>query len=181
MGVMQTSVYVGISVDGYIARPDGAVDFLDHHAAPDSDLGFAAFLASVDVLVMGRNTFDFVLNAGVDWPYGGVLVVVLTHRSLELPPEFAGNVETSDLSPRGMVDHLSERGFRHAYIDGGQTVRDFLIAGLVDRLILTTVPDLIGQGVSLFPALEADIRLELVSSVSEPNGFVQSTYQVLGS
>lgn len=179
MTSIKTSVYLGISVDGYIARPDGSVDFLDNHAPPETDLGFGDFLGSVDVLVMGRNTFDFVMNAGVEWPYGDTLVTVLTHRPLDLPAVFVGNVEVSDLDVLALVEYLGERGFQHAYVDGGQTVQQFLVAGLVDELTLTTVPDLIGEGISLFPHLTSDVRLELIASSSEKNGFVQSHYRVL--
>lgn len=176
---MKTSVYVGVSVDGFIARPDGSVDFLDDHAPAATDLGWSAFLASVDVMVMGRNTFDFVMNAGVDWPYGLLPVVVLTHRPLDLPGDFVGVVEDSSLGPEPLMADLVQRGFEHAYIDGGHTVQAFIAAGLIDELTLTTVPSVIGQGLSVFGA-DSDVRLELMSSSSDPNGFVQNKYRVLG-
>lgn len=176
---MKTSVYVGVSVDGFIARPDGSVDFLDHHAPAETDLGWSDFMGSVDVMVMGRNTFDFVMNAGVEWPYGLLPVIVLTHRPLDLPADFVGVVEDSALGPEPLMADLAQRGFEHAYIDGGRTVQTFMAAGLIDEVTLTTVPSVIGQGISVFGA-DSDIRLELVSSSFDPNGFVQNKYRVLG-
>ena len=177
---MKTSVYVGVSVDGFIARPDGSVDFLDDHAPAATDLGWSDFLASVDVMVMGRNTFDFVMNAGVDWPYGLLPVVSCSpiDRST-FPADFVGVVEDSSLGPEPLMADLVQRGFEHAYIDGGHTVQAFIAAGLIDELTLTTVPSVIGQGLSVFGA-DSDVRLELMSSSSDPNGFVQNKYRVLG-
>lgn len=176
---MKASVYVGISVDGFIARSDGSVDFLDDHAPADSDLGYSEFMSSVDVLVMGRNTFDFVMELDVDWPYGELLVVVLTHRPVDLPAGFAGVVEVSALGPAALLGELSERGLKHAYIDGGHTVLAFLAADLIDEITLTTVPSLVGNGISIFDGSSAGVRLELVSSLAESNGFVQTKYRVL--
>lgn len=178
MSRIRTSVYVGVSVDGFIARAGGEVDFLDDHAPAGSDLGWADFIGSVDVLVMGRATFDSVLNAGVAWPYGDLTVVVWTHRPLDLPAELS-HVEASELGPRELLDGLGERGFRHAYVDGGRTVQQFLQEGLIDEITLTTVPTLIGEGTRIFGALSGDVHLEHAETTTYGNGFVQTRYRVV--
>ncbi|MFQ5558726.1 MAG: dihydrofolate reductase family protein [Acidimicrobiales bacterium] len=173
------SVYVGISVDGFLARDDGAVDFLDAGTAgAATDMGFDAFMASVDVLVMGRNTFDAIVDSGGDWPYGETPVMVLTNRRLVVPKELAGLVEAGRGDPQRLLDDLADRGLLHVYVDGGHTIRSFLRLGLIDELIITTVPVLVGSGVSLFGASSGDVVLQHVSTVTFPAGFVQTRYLV---
>jgi dihydrofolate reductase len=180
---MKTTVYCGVSLDGFLARPDGSVDFLEAFDPPvtedgePDDLGFVEFLASVDVLVMGRNTFDFVMDSGFDWPYGDTPVVVLTSRHLEIPAALAELVEPASLEPAELLDVLSSRFIEHVYLDGGYTVQSFLRAGLVDEIITTTVPILIGGGIALFGSLPDDQRFELIGSHATSNGFVQSHYR----
>ncbi len=175
---LKTTVYVGVSVDGYIARRDHTLDFLDFEP-PTSDMGFTDFMASVDVLIMGRSTYDFVTNSGFDWPYGTTQVVVLTHRDLPIPVGQQATVSASAQAPRELLASLAAVGRRHAYIDGGSVVQQFLAAGLVDQLILTTVPVLIGEGISLFGPLPHDLRLSHISTEPFENGMVQTTYGVV--
>ncbi len=179
---MRTTVFCGISLDGFIARSDGTIDFLESfdpavtpEGTPD-DLGFGDLVASVDAMVMGRNTFDFVADSGFDWPYGDLPVIVLTNRPLELPAGLDEVVETASVEPAELLAVLSSRFVEHVYLDGGFVVQSFLRAGLVDELILTTVPMLVGQGIPLFGSLEHDQRFALVESRAASNGFVQSRY-----
>lgn len=174
-----TTAYVGVSVDGFLARPDGELDFLDAGDPPDTDLGWSAFLGSVDALVMGRNTYDFVIASGFEWPYGERLVVVLTSRSLEIPEHLAGRVEASKAQPAALLLELGERGMEHVYVDGGLTVQAFLRAGLIDELIVTSVPTLIGEGIRLFGTLDGDVRLAHVNTEAFANGMVQTHYRIL--
>ena len=176
---MKCSVFAATSVDGFLARADGGMDWLDRQNArvsPGEDAGFGAFLASVDVLVMGRETFEFV-RAFPAWPYGALRVVVLTRRPLDLPPALRGCVSASAEEVGPLVERLEREGHRHAYVDGGQTVRRFLHAGLVDELTVTVVPVLLGTGRSLLGGTE--VELELVASQAFPFGFVQSRYRVV--
>ncbi|KAA0234750.1 MAG: dihydrofolate reductase [Actinobacteria bacterium] len=175
---MATSVYVGTSVDGFIARPAGEVDFLDSAEPLDEDYGFADFLASVDALVMGRNTFDWVIESGVEWPYGDKLVLVMTSRAFVAPPGLADLVEPTGLGPAEVLIDLAARGVERVYVDGGQTIQSFLRAGLVDELTITKVPVLIGTGIALFGELTGDVRLEHLETTSFDNGLVQSRYRV---
>ena len=174
---MTCTVFVGISVDGFMARPDGRFDFLPE--APE-DHGFDAFMATVDALVMGRNTFEVVLPFET-WPYGKTRVVVLSSRPIDLSAVEARGavVEQMSGSPEEIVARLRARGARHLYVDGGDTIQRFMRAGLIDRLVITRVPVLIGQGISLFGALPADVKLRHVETRSFPSGLVQSEYAVV--
>jgi dihydrofolate reductase len=171
---MRASVFVGASLDGFIARPNGAFDFLPDSPEPH---GYEEFYASVDALVMGRNTYETALGFG-HWPYGPKPVFVLSHRPLPPVPEGAV-VEQVSGSPQEIVAHLSKRGIEHAYVDGGQTVQQFLRAGLIDRITVTRVPVLIGSGISIFGAVDGDILLRHIATRTYPSGLVQSEYAVL--
>jgi dihydrofolate reductase len=172
---IRTSVFVGTSVDGFIARPDGAFDFLPDDGTPH---GYEEFIATVDALVMGRNTFDVVMKFPV-WPYGaGKPVFVLSSRPLPQTPVDAV-VEQLRGEPAEIVEQLAARGFQHLYIDGGLTIQQFLRAGLIDRITITRVPVLIGEGISLFGSIGRDVQLRHVATRSFANGFVQSEYEVI--
>jgi dihydrofolate reductase len=171
---MVSSVFVGTSLDGFIARADGALDFLD--AGGDEPHGFEEFYASVDALVMGRKTYEMVLSFGV-WHYGVKPVFVLSSGELPPPPPGAV-VERLSGEPSDILDDLSSRGIDNVYVDGGITVQSFLRAGLIQRLIVTRVPVLIGSGIPLFGALDEDISLEHIQTRHYPSGLVQSEYRV---
>jgi dihydrofolate reductase len=174
---VKISVFVGASVDGFIARTDGALDFLD--VGGNEPHGYDEFIATVDTIVMGRKTFETVLGFGV-WPYAERRVVVLSSRpvDLSLPTGRGGRVEQMAGPPAEIVSTLSAGGARHVYVDGGLTVQGFLRAGLVDRLVVSRVPVLIGSGIPLFGALPADIRLRHVATKAFRGGLVQSEYEI---
>ena len=174
---MTVSVFVGTSVDGFIARPNGDLDFLP--AGGGEPHGYDEFMASVDTLVIGRKTFETVLTFA-RWPYGGKRVVVLSSRPVDLSVARGGIVEQMAGPPAEIVSKLAARGARHLYVDGGITIQGFLRAGLVQRLIITRVPVLIGDGIPLFGTLPRDVRLRHVSTQHYPSGLVKSEYQVAG-
>lgn len=175
---MKASVFIACSLDGFIAHEDGGLDWLPVPAGPDDeDYGYKAFEDTVDVIVMGRNTFDIV-QAFESWPYRKP-VVVLTHRPLPLPPKLPRSVEAMEGPPAEVVARLRDRGARHLYVDGGRTIQAFLAAGLIQRIVVTRVPVLLGRGIPLFGALPADVRLGHVATRSYPTGLVQSEYEVL--
>ena len=167
-------MFVGISVDGFIARTDGSFDFLD--AGGNEPHGFEEFWASVDALVMGRKTYETALSFGT-WPYGRKPVFVLSTQPLASAPRGAV-VEHVSGDPRAIVAQLEARGIQHAYVDGGLTIQRFLEAGLIDRLTITRVPVLIGTGIPLFGALEKDIQLEHLGTRHYASGLVSSEYRV---
>jgi dihydrofolate reductase len=168
------SVFVGTSVDGFIARLDGTFDFLD--AGGSEPHGYEEFMATVDALVIGRNTYEVVLAFG-GWAYGNKPVFVLsTHPLAPAPAEAI--VEHMSGDPADIVAQLTARGIQHIYVDGGITIQRFLRAGLIQRLIITRVPVLIGSGIPLFGALPHDILLKHVATRQYTGGLVQSEYTV---
>jgi len=174
---VKTSVFVGTSVDGFIARSNGDLDFLP--ADGGEPHGYEEFMATVDALVIGRNTYEIVL-AFDEWPYGKKPVFVLSTRPLAPAPSGA-IVERLSGEPADIVSELDARGIRHAYVDGGITIQRFLAAGLIQRLVVTRVPVLIGDGIPLFGALPADVRLRHVATRHFASGLVQSEYHVEGA
>jgi dihydrofolate reductase len=174
---MKTSVFVGVSVDGFIARANDGLDFLD--AGGTEPHGYDEFIATVDTIVMGRKTFEIVLGFDA-WPYGARRVVVLSSKPLDLSAasERGGRVEQMSGSPADIALRLSAEGVQHVYVDGGVTIQGFLRAGLIQRLVVTRVPILIGSGIPLFGALPRDIGLRHVATKTFQGGLVQSEYEV---
>jgi dihydrofolate reductase len=173
---MIVSAFVGTSVDGFIARPDGNLDFLP--ADGGEPHGYDEFMASVDALVIGRKTFETVL-AYATWPYGQKRVVVLSSRPVDFSGVRGGVVGQMAGSPAEIVAKLAASGVQHVYVDGGITIQGFLRAGLVQRIIITRVPVLIGSGIPLFGSLPRDVRLRHVATQNYSSGLVKSEYYVL--
>ncbi|MGC2280229.1 MAG: dihydrofolate reductase family protein [Candidatus Acidiferrales bacterium] len=170
------SVFVGTSVDGFIARPKGALDFLP--VGGGEPHGYNEFIATVDALVIGRNTFETVLGFP-EWPYGEKRLVVLSSRAINLAAARGGNVEQMTGEPAAIIAKLAASGARHLYVDGGITIQRFLRAGLVQRLIITRVPVLIGEGIPLFGTLPRDLQLRHIKTQHYSSGLVQTEYHVL--
>ena len=181
---MKASIYVGISLDGYIAREDGGLDWLegsDEEAASDSgkeDYGYDSFMGSIDVLIFGRITFEQVLSFG-KWPYGTKRVIVLSSTLTKLPDDLPDSVELRNSSPAELMSELEQSGAKNLYVDGGKTIQGFLNADLIDEIIITKIPILIGNGIPLFGPLTDDIKLRHIETHSFENGFVQSKYEVI--
>lgn len=170
----RVSVYLGVSLDGCIARPDGRLDWLDAFNDPAvGDYGYAAFSGSVDTLILGRATFDTVLGFGA-WPYDGKQVVVMSRRPL--PDGARATRAEGELLP--VLERLAEGGARHVYLDGGALVRQGLREGVVDALTLSVMPLLLGAGRRLFDDTVPTIALRLVDSRAFPNGVVQLRYEL---
>ncbi len=173
---MTISVFVGTSVDGFIARPNGDLDWLP--AGGGEPHGYDEFIASVDAIVMGRKSFEMVLTFD-PWPYGDKRVVVLSSRPVDLSGAVGGVVEQMAGPPAEIVARLAASGAYHLYIDGGITIQRFLRAGLIQRLIVTRVPVLIGDGIPLFGTLPRDVRLRHVMTRHYPSGLVQTEYSTI--
>lgn len=175
---MHASVYIATSVDGYIARPDGAIDWLDSVEMPeDDDLGYMDFIGSIDGLVMGRNTFDVVMGMDVDWPYT-VPVFVVSSRTVDIPADLADRISHLNQSPTELCATLESNGITSIWVDGGALISSFLADGLLDRITITTLPLLLGEGIPLFGSFPGDIRLELESTRGVANGMTQTTYLI---
>jgi dihydrofolate reductase len=172
---MMISAFVGTSVDGFIARKNHALDFLPVDGGEAH--GYEEFISTVDCLVIGRKTFDVVL-AFPEWPYGTKRVVVLTTRPVDFA-KVSGVVEQMAGEPEEIAAKLAARGVKHVYLDGGETIQRFLCAGLVDRLTITRVPVLIGEGIPLFGPLTHDVKLRHIATQTYKSGFVKSEYEVI--
>lgn len=178
----RTSVFIATSLDGFISRTDGSIDWLmDANGVMPAgeDCGYAGFIATVDRLVMGNNTFRQVLTFD-PWPYGELPVVVMSRGAVDIPERLRPTVTCTNESPGELVSRLGDEGARHLYIDGGMTIRSFLSEGLIDELIITVIPLLLGEGRPLFGPLPHDVSLRHVSSKVYAFGFVQHRYQVEG-
>lgn len=176
---MQVTMFLAMSLDGFVARPDDGLDFLPSHADGAVDT-FTPFMATVDAMVMGRRTFDVVLGMGADpWPYGETPIVVWSRSMASPPPGAPASVTCSSAGLAGILADLAARGARHVYVDGALTAQEALRAGLVTDLVITVVPVLIGAGVPLWGALAADVPLELVGHEAIGAGMVQLRYRAV--
>lgn len=172
---MKGSVFIATSLDGFIARADGALDWLPTGGGESH--GYDEFMATVDALVIGRKTYETVLAFGA-WPYGKKPVFVLSTRpAVDAAPEGAV-LEMMGGTPLAIATQLAQRGMPHLYIDGGVTIQGFLRAGLIQRVIITRIPVLLGSGIPLFGPLAHDIRFEHLATRSYASGMVQSEYRV---
>ncbi|MDF2234271.1 dihydrofolate reductase family protein [Albimonas sp. CAU 1670] len=175
-------VFVAASLDGFIARPDGSVDWLEVPGAEAEDHGYDAFMAGIDGLLMGAETFRTVLGfSGPDlgaWPYAKpVRVISRSLRPADLPAALAGRVELLPLPPREALEAVAAEGWRRAYVDGGRLVQAFLAEGLIEDLVLTRIPVLLGAGRPLLGP-GAEVRLEHLGTRAFPSGLVQSRWRV---
>lgn len=170
-------VFIAKSLDGYIAGPKGELDWLEAVPNPEhQDMGFSDFMARVDALVMGRNTFETVCSFDCDWPYTKP-VFVLSSTLNEIPKDYSDKavLVCGDLSE--VISQIHGKGFKHLYIDGGATIQSFLKADLIDELIISTIPVLLGGGTPLFGELPQMMEFEHVRSEVFLNAITQDTYR----
>lgn len=175
------SVYIATSLDGFIARTDGSIDWLmdaNANVPEGEDCGYALFMSSVDAIVMGRATFEQVLTFA-DWPFGSMPVVVMSRTMKSLPPTTPSSVSVTDESPTELVQRLAAQGIQRIYVDGGKTIQSFLAEALIADITITYIPVILGSGLPLFGPLTHDVNLQHRSTTSYPFGFVQSTYHTL--
>ena len=177
---IKCSVYIAASVDGFIAKPNGDIEWLhrpEYSGTALEGLSYDVFISTIDALVMGRNTFKKVLSFG-SWPYEGIPVVALSSRKLDIPPHLKRSVRVESGSPAELVSMLEAEGMQHLYIDGGVTIRRFLEAGLIHEITITRIPVLLGAGIPLFGSIGVEVPLRLIAATSSRNGFVQVRYEV---
>ncbi|AOY81797.1 MAG: dihydrofolate reductase [Moorea sp. SIO2B7] len=154
---MTNYVYIATSLDGFIATIDGGLDWLEEIPNPEqSDYGYAEFMKSIDAIVMGRNTFDKVLSFG-KWVYHKP-VFVLSNSLTKLPEKKIGKAEIVRGDIKTIINQLHQKGYTNLYIDGGRVIQSFLQEDLVDEMIITRVPILLGKGVPLFGTLEQYLK-----------------------
>lgn len=173
---MPNVVYIASSLDGFIARKDGTIDWLLEIPNPEkSDYGFSSFMETIDAVVMGRNTFETVLSFK-DWPYS-VPVFILSNKLKEIPEDYRQKAELINGNLVEILESLNTKGLRKLYIDGGKTIQSFLKNDLIDELIITRIPILLGSGIPLFSEMEFEIRFELVKTEILNKQLVKSTYR----
>jgi len=172
---MANFVYIATSLDGFIATSEGDLDWLDEIPNPEGhDFGYDEFMSGIDALVMGRKTFEKVASFGV-WPYGKP-VFVLSRSKISVPPELENKVEVVNETPKKLVDNLRTQGYQNLYIDGGITIQNFLTDDLIDEMIITRVPVLLGSGIPLFGKLQQRQNFKHVNTVVLNEILVKSHY-----
>jgi dihydrofolate reductase len=173
---MKIVIYVALSLDGYIAREDGSIDWLMDIPNPEkSDYGFSDFIESIDAILMGRNTFDKVQSFGV-WPYNKP-VFVLSNTLTEVPPLLKEKVQILKGEEESILELLSNKGYKNLYVDGGKTIQGYLESELVDEMILSKIPIILGSGIPLFRSLENEQKFEHVKTEVYNNGIIKSHYK----
>ncbi|MCW8328935.1 dihydrofolate reductase family protein [Photobacterium sp. SDRW27] len=173
---MSNIVYIATSLDGYIADKAGSIDWL--HAIPNpegSDLGFGAFIDRIDALIMGRNTLDMVLSFDIDWPYSKP-VFVLSNTMTEVPEGYEDKVFLVKGSLEKVIKQINDQGYQDLYIDGGITIQNFLKQDLIDEMIITTIPVLLGGGAPLFGDLASPLQFKHIKSEKLIDAIVQNQY-----
>jgi dihydrofolate reductase len=171
---MKSSVYIGTSLDGFIARKDGDFDWLSQFANDEAIHAYEEFLRGVDAIIIGKGTFEKVLGFP-SWPYKK-MVYVLSHSIEQVPDMLKGKVTLLSMKPEELIGYLSEKGFSSLYIDGGRVIQDFLQLDLIDELIIARVPILIGTGIPLFDRIDRDLPFNHLRTVVQSNGLVRSYY-----
>jgi dihydrofolate reductase len=176
----KVSIFVATSVDGFIAREDGDVSWLESFDSmgDGEDGGFANFFSQIDLMVVGRATFEKVMSFDT-WLYGEKPIWVVSRTLSSLPEGFNGNVKIINASPSEILQSAQTQGFQHIYLDGGKLIQSFLKEELADELTITRVPILLGKGIPLFGLLEKELRLELIKVTSWQNGFIGEKYRCL--
>lgn len=173
---MKTYVYIATSLDGFIARKDGDIDWLSKYEDPViEDYGFNEFINKIDAFLIGRKTFDKVLSFD-KWSYTKK-VYVLTSTGKQVPEKLKGKVEFISSTPGNLLNQFRLEGYSGVYIDGGKTIQSFLKEDLIDEMIITTIPVLLGEGIPLFGSLKYELNFKHLETVVYQNGLVKSHYR----
>ena len=173
----KNSVFIAISLDGYIADKNGGIDWLHSIPNPENDdMGYVEFFNDIDALVMGRITFETVCGFDVDWPYDKP-VFVLSNKLNEIPESHKGKAFLVKGTLMEILDQIYEKGLNKLYIDGGTTIQNFLKEDLIDEMVLTTIPVLLGGGSPLFSELPKELKFELIKVKTYLNQVTQKHYK----
>ncbi len=174
---MSNIVFIATSLDGYIAGKNNEIDWLEIIPNPEKiDMGYQAHLDNTDAIVMGRNTMELVANMDIEWPYSKP-VFVLTKSLKELPDKVRDKAFLIEGDIQSINEELSKKGYQNLYIDGGLTIQSFLKEDLIDEIIITTIPILLGGGIPLFGVMESTLEFRCTNSERFANGICQNRYQ----
>ena len=170
------SIFIATSIDGFIADKNGGLDWLHSIPNPENnDMGYVEFTSRIDALVMGRKTFETVIGFDVPWPYSKP-VFVLSNKLKEMPESHKDQAILVKGTPSEILEQIHAKGYERLYIDGGTTIRHFLRTDLIDEMILTTIPILLGGGSSLFAELPNELKFELVGTKTFLDQITQNHY-----
>jgi dihydrofolate reductase len=172
---MRTKVFIGTSLDGFIARKNGDIEWLVKFAIPEVNSGYEEFIKSIDAVVIGRRTFETVLTFP-SWPYQQK-VFVLSTTMKQVPDKLKGKAAVLSMKPRELLTHLSNEGFSNVYVDGGKVIQDFLREDCIEELIIARTPALLGSGIPLFGYIESDLKFRHLRTHVYSNGLVRSYYE----
>ncbi|SKC30938.1 hypothetical protein CZ809_00415 [Photobacterium piscicola] len=184
---MKCSVFIATSVDGFIARKNGSVNWLqtagnkNADMSDQADMGFNQYLASVDCIIMGRKCMETISSMDLppeQWPYGNIRIIVLSTTITQAPDNLRDKVEMYAGNIKILITKLSTEGYQHAYVDGGMTIQAFINQQLINHITITRAPILLGSGISLFGETHKDIELEQTQAIVFPNNFIQVKYSV---
>lgn len=184
---MKCSAFIATSVDGFIATKDGGVDWLQTSGngqvltGENSDMGFNAYISSVDCMIMGRKTMDLISRMNLtpeQWVYGNLKIIVLSNTIKEVPENMKGRVEMYSGDLLSLISNLENEGHKHVYIDGGTTIQNFINLKLINEITITKVPIILGEGIPLFGKMSKSIKLEDAKAVTFLNDFIQLKYKV---
>jgi dihydrofolate reductase len=172
---VKTSVYIGTSLDGFIAKTDGNIDWLTQYANDDAIHAYEEFMNWIDAIVIGRGTFEKILSFP-SWPYIKK-AFVLSSSLKQLPDTLRDKATLLSMNPKELLSYLSRIGFSSIYVDGGKVIQSFLKEDLIDDLIISKVPLLIGNGIPLFGFLGANLQFKHIRTEVQSNGLVRSYYK----
>ncbi len=169
-------MFIATSLDGYIADKNGGIDWLHSIPNPNNiDMGYADFISQVDALVMGRKTFETVCNFDIDWPYKQP-VFVLSNTLKKMPDQYTDKAFLTKGSLQEVLEHIHNQGYHRLYIDGGVTIQQFLKEDLIDEMIITIIPVLLGGGYPLFSQLPETLTFECTQSKRYLDKVVQNHF-----
>lgn len=172
---MKTSVYIGTSLDGFIAKKDGNIDWLTQYASDEAMHAYEEFMSGIDAIVIGRGTYETILSFP-SWPYDKK-AFVLSSSLKELPDTLKDKATLLSKTPVDLLNYLTEMGFSSLYIDGGKVIQSFLKEDLIDDLIIAKIPLLIGNGIPLFGFLSHNLKFIHLRTETQSNGLVRSYYK----
>jgi len=178
---IKTSVFIATSLDGFIAKSDGSVDWLHEGEPPPEgeDFGFKAFFDSVDAMIIGRKAMEMVMSFE-QWPYEGKRVFVLSNTLKQVPEKLVEKIELYSGPLKELITKLEDENCKRLYVDGGKTIQSFINESLITDMTITRLPVLLGEGIPLFAKTPNQINLQHVSTLAYSNGFVTSTYETKG-
>ncbi len=172
---MKTSVFIATSLDGFIARKDGSIDWLVKFESPDVFASYNEFISKIDAIVIGRGTFETVL-AFPSWPYNKP-VFILSTTIHDVPDKLEGKATVLSMKPGELLIYLQDKGYSSLYIDGGKVIQGFLKDDLIDEMTITKVPVIIGRGIPLFDILDRELPFRHIETKVYPNGLVRSRHE----